>query len=131
MLHLRARELGYYDQIRVNTQGFVTETTLGNLFLVHGDTVSTPAEETGLLPGVARSIILERQAVQLDPQIKSAQLNSAEAIFLTNSIVGVLPVHQIDVTQGNGRFYSSHEHPLVLNIRKQFANWQLNEALNI
>lgn len=129
LLHARARELGYYDQIRINTQGAVAESTVGNLFLVHGDSVSTAAEETGLLPGVARATILERQAVQLDAHITSAQLMSADAIFLTNSVVGVLPVHRIGFAHGAQQSYSSARHARVSDLQKQFAIWQASESL--
>ena len=80
LVHARARELGYYDQIRINTQGVVSETTVGNLFLVHGESLSTAAEETGLLPGVARATILSDKLSSW-MRITSAQLMSADAIF--------------------------------------------------
>lgn len=130
LLHARARELGYYDQIRINTQGAVSETTVGNLFLVHGDSLSTAAEETGLLPGVARATILERQAVQLDAHITSAQLMSADAIFLTNSVVGVLPVHRIGFAHGAQQSYSSAIHARISDLQKQFETWQASESLS-
>lgn len=130
LLNAMARKSGYFDQIRINTLGAVTETTVGNLFLIHEGTVSTPAEETGLLPGVARATILERQVVQLDAQIRIAQLHTADAIFLTNSVVGILPVHRIGRAHCADQSYDSASHPLVVDLQAQFAAWQQDEALS-
>ena len=132
LLHGRARKLGYYDQIRVNTDGAIAETTLGNVFLVQGGSVITPAEDTGLLPGVVRRLVLTQSQlpVRLDAKINAEDLYEAEAIFLTNSAVGIVPVHLIGSRQFPDHCIASASHPLVLDLKRQFASWQKSEAVS-
>jgi branched-subunit amino acid aminotransferase/4-amino-4-deoxychorismate lyase len=132
LLHDRARKLGYYDQIRVNTDGAIAETTLGNLFLVQGGSVITPAEDTGLLPGVVRRLVLSQSSleVQIDVSLDAGDLYQAEAIFLTNSAVGILPVHAIGSRELPDHSICSASHPLVLDLKRKFASWQKSESVS-
>ena len=132
ILHDRARKLGYFDQIRVNTDGAIAETTLGNVFLVQGGSVVTPAEETGLLPGVVRRLVLSQPSlkVQIDGALDAEDLYQAEAVFLTNSAVGILPVHAIGSRELPDHSICSASHPLVLDLKRQFASWQKSEAVS-
>ena len=59
-VRMKANARGFEDGIRVSPDGFVSETSTANLFLVRGrDLVWTPAVE-GLLPGVTRAALIER-----------------------------------------------------------------------
>ncbi|MGJ8648764.1 MAG: aminotransferase class IV [Opitutaceae bacterium] len=89
-----ARKAGFYDTIRVDMDGSLAETTTGNLFFIYEGKLCTPALCHGILPGVVRSAVLDicdteegSYAVEL--------LDKAEAVFMTNSAAGILPVSRI------------------------------------
>ncbi|MEM8867882.1 MAG: aminotransferase class IV [Verrucomicrobiota bacterium] len=95
-----AKLAGYDDMIRINTAGHLTECTMGNLFFFDGQILCTPPLEAGILPGTVRAAVLEI-AASLSIEIKEglfepSDLSGAGAIFMTNSSVGILPVHSVE-----------------------------------
>ena len=56
---LAAQRGGADDALLCNTSGFVTGGTSSNVFAVDGDSLLTPPEEDGVLPGIARLTVLE------------------------------------------------------------------------
>ncbi|MBI3266314.1 MAG: aminotransferase class IV [Chlamydiae bacterium] len=92
---MTALEKGYDEGIFLNTQGFLTEGTASNLFLIKGNLLLTPRVEDGILPGVTRKIILEKVRT-FGLEVKLTALNSEEILtadeaFLTNSLMGIVP----------------------------------------
>ncbi|WP_169305349.1 aminotransferase class IV [Coraliomargarita akajimensis] len=101
-----ARNEGYYDLLRSNTAGALAETTLANIFCIVKGVLHTPALEAGILPGVIREEVL-RLAYGLGLSVTEDIyldyiLEDADAVFLTNSLIGLLPVRKI---QGEGVVY--------------------------
>lgn len=111
-----ARAAGYYDTLRVNTVGELTETTIGNIFLVVDGVLWTPALETGALPGVIRSALIALQPEMQEAQFDVELLQRAEAVFITNSSCGLLPVEQIE-GEGLQESYASATHPLIQSLK--------------
>ena len=95
-----ARAAGYTDVLRVNTAGLVAETTVGNLFFIEGQQLSTPALSTGILPGVMRAQVLQAApalgVVVEEGAYLAEQLQHADAMFVTNAAVGILPVQALE-----------------------------------
>ena len=56
----QARRSGYFDCLRVNTDGAVVEGAVSNVFFVLGGASLTPSLSTGALPGVVREHLLTR-----------------------------------------------------------------------
>jgi branched-subunit amino acid aminotransferase/4-amino-4-deoxychorismate lyase len=50
----KAHNLGFEDIVLLNEHGQVAECTAANLFLVHGNKVSTPSLNSGCLVGVSQ-----------------------------------------------------------------------------
>ena len=98
-----ARAEGYSDVLRVNSAGVLAETTLANLFFIKQGRLCTPALSTGILPGVIRAEVLrlaESLAIPVEEGSYSpAVLQEAEAVFLTNSTVGI---RLMDTISGEG-----------------------------
>tara|TARA_B110000196_G_scaffold71795_1_gene61592 strand:- start:542 stop:1375 length:834 start_codon:yes stop_codon:yes gene_type:complete len=98
-----ARAQGYSDVLRVNSAGVLAETTLANLFFIKQGRLCTPALSTGILPGVIRAEVLrlaESLAIPVEEGSYSpAVLQEAEAVFLTNSSVGI---RFMDTISGGG-----------------------------
>lgn len=92
-----AMENGAYESLMVNRDGFVTEGTFTNLFVVKDDVLKTPKE--GMLYGITRDSILKIARGEMsvrECKIRKAELYVADEIFLTNSIMGVIPVTHVD-----------------------------------
>lgn len=88
------------EGIFLTREGYVVEGTVSNLFFVRDKQVYTPHEETGLLAGVTRDFIL-RSCREAGIQVQEGfyrveELQSAEEVFLTNSIQEIVAVDQID-----------------------------------
>ncbi len=95
-----AQEHGATEALLLNTAGHLCEGATSNLFLVHGGTLLTPPLSSGCLPGVTRSLILDLcpqlGLTCVEKPLAQADLTSAEEIFLTNSLRGILPVARAD-----------------------------------
>jgi branched-chain amino acid aminotransferase len=95
-----AAAAGANEAILLNERGLVSEGSTSNLFLVSGGSLSTPAPESGLLPGITRSVVLEQagqagiqtfeRAVSLD------DLLQAEEVFCTSSVIEIMAVTVVD-----------------------------------
>lgn len=86
------------DALLLNTKGRVAATTIANVFVLSGGRLATPPLTAGILPGIARRKLLTlTQAEERD--IAPAELLLADAVFLTNSLRLVRPVHALDGRQ--------------------------------
>jgi branched-chain amino acid aminotransferase len=97
---LAAREAsakGCDDALLLNTRGNVASTTIANLFVFRGDRITTPPVSAGILPGIARKKLLAFAKGE-EREIAPADLTEADAIFLTNSLRLIRPVHSLDGT---------------------------------
>jgi len=96
------------EGILLNTLGDVTESSTSNIFLVKGSILITPPEEAGLLPGITRGVVLElATSLGLEAYQRKISLNElmgADETFLTNSLIEVMPLVEIDGRSiGNGK----------------------------
>ncbi len=83
------------DALFLNMRGEVAATTIANVFILHGGRLATPPLGAGILPGIARQKLLA--ATHADERdIAPSELLEAEAVFLTNSLRLVRPVHALD-----------------------------------
>ncbi|MEN8735000.1 MAG: aminotransferase class IV [Lentimonas sp.] len=90
----QARADGYYDAIRLDPLDNLAETTIGNLFVYVDGHLRTPSLVHGILPGVIRGQLLDGGNVEVGSYY-SDLLQKAEAVYLTNSGSGVLPVSRV------------------------------------
>jgi len=86
----------------------LAEGCLSNVFLVAGGRLLTPSLDTPVLPGVTRAAVLEiaeAQSIDVeDRPVAREDLAKAEEVFLTNSIMEVMPVVLVDRrTIGDGK----------------------------
>jgi branched-chain amino acid aminotransferase len=104
--HILARELaaalGADEAARLGADGDVVECATANLFIVAGGVVATPPIDVGILPGVTRARVLSACAaagiVAQERRIAPAELYSADEVFVTSAVRGVVPVTRIDGT---------------------------------
>lgn len=100
LARLDAKLEGCDEAILANTKGSIAEGATSNIFLVKGDNLITPSEDAGILSGITRAVIIGiakrlRFKVKEKP-ISYRELLGADEVFLTNSLVEVLPVTNIN-----------------------------------
>ena len=102
----RARAAGYYDCLRLNTSGHLAEACVANLFFLKAGVVHTPALASGILPGVIRAEVLRLAAEEnletREGDYLPGDLADAEAVFLTNSVAGIVPVASVEAVFESG-----------------------------
>ena len=91
---------GAAEVLRVGPHGYLTEGTASNLFLIKDGILMTPPTWLGVLEGVTRTHIVQgagrlKIPVQEVPLTRHDLFNADEA-FLTNVLMGILPIHQVD-----------------------------------
>ena len=97
---LEARRSGADDALFLTIDGFISEATTANLFLVRRGELATPALACAVLPGTTRSWLL-RWAVDvgLEPVegwLTIGDLTGADEAFVSSSVAGILPVTRFD-----------------------------------
>ena len=92
--HRAAAAAGMDERVFLNTRGQLAEGTVSNLFLVSGGRLYTPALGCGLLPGVLRDYLCRTQDVE-ETELYPRQLGEFQECFVTNSLMGVMPVRQL------------------------------------
>jgi len=109
MIRHNATRMGYDDAVLTNVKGFLSETSSSNFFLVKKRKLYTPNLKSGILPGVTRDRVLclakkKLKIKSFEGFVKPQAAYSADEIFLTNSLVEILPVVRIEKKiVGNGK----------------------------
>lgn len=108
----KALEDGYDDAIYLNEKNELVECTRANIFLVTGDKIITPLLESGILSGVTRSKILEiakQKNLEIEEKIvHSLYLNRSYEVFITNAVIGIMPVSKIKLSDRELSFNSRY-----------------------
>lgn len=91
----KANKNGADDMLFLNEKGYITETSCSNIFLMKNNGILTPRGENGLLSGIIREWIIENFKVQ-EADITLKDLEEANEVFITNSLMGIMKIKQID-----------------------------------
>ncbi len=87
--------MGAYEPIFVNTEGYITECAIRNVFYIRDNTLITPALELGALPGVTREAVIEvAKNINFSVEelsISQKEINSMDEAFLSSTGAGILP----------------------------------------
>lgn len=90
------KKRGYYDVLFSNNRGEITEGAISNIFIKRGPTYYTPPLHCGLLPGVYRAyFIRQHKNIVKEKILHLEDLYSADAIFLTNAVRGLVQVNPV------------------------------------
>ena len=96
LLHLQARQEAQTDEVvMLNQRGELASASMANLFWVRGGVLHTPEVESGCREGVIRRWVLENSnSAVRQGRFQPVELDAADEIFLTNSRIGIQPVHE-------------------------------------
>ncbi|MFZ4849175.1 MAG: aminotransferase class IV [Caldilinea sp.] len=93
----RAKQAGAVEALYCDPQGWLSECTTSNLFLVRGDQLITPTGE--VLPGITRAAVLELAADLLEVverPVHCSELAQADELFITSTTKEILPIVRVD-----------------------------------
>jgi len=104
----KARKKLAAEALWFTTDNRLAEGCISNVFLVKDGVVHTPDLSAGVLPGIARKTVVElAETDSMELAEKDLTINDllgADEIFLTNTIMLILPVVAVEAhTVGNGK----------------------------
>ena len=94
-----ADENDYQNCILLNSNKSIAGVLDGNLFVVNGNTLKTPSLTDGALNGITRKMLIKtlgktKDYEVVETSISPFELQKADELFFTNSIVGIQPIRQ-------------------------------------
>ncbi|NLP36768.1 MAG: branched-chain-amino-acid transaminase [Firmicutes bacterium] len=100
LIKIEANRAGVTEAIVLNKEGYVTEGSADNIFIVKNNIVITPPTYLGALPGITRRVIIEEAKkagyeVQERPFTRH-ELYVADECFLTGTAAEAIPVVEVD-----------------------------------
>jgi branched-subunit amino acid aminotransferase/4-amino-4-deoxychorismate lyase len=105
-----AQRDGAFDALFTTPDGDVMEGAATNVFCVRSGALLTPPVAMGLLPGVMRRFVLAAAPEVLGVRAREARiglrdLQRADEVFVTNAVIGAVPVRRIGgrAVKGTGR----------------------------
>ncbi len=100
MAKLEAQRAGFDEAIMLNPQGYISEGTGENLFVVAGGEIFTPPLASGPLPGITRNSIItianDLGMTVTEKILMRADLYIAEELFCVGTAAEVTPVREVD-----------------------------------
>jgi len=100
MAKVEALKAGYDEAILLSPQGYVSECTGENIFVVKGGRIITPPVSAGALEGITQSSVLTIAGdlgfeIEVGNILRS-DLYTAEEAFLTGTAAEVVPIRSVD-----------------------------------
>ncbi|WML49972.1 branched-chain-amino-acid transaminase [Neobacillus sp. PS3-34] len=100
LVKLEANQAGVQEALMLNDQGYVTEGSSDNIFIVKNGSILTPPVYLGALEGITRNAIIEI-AKEKGYELKETPFTRhdvyvADEVFLTGTAVEVIPVIEVD-----------------------------------
>ena len=99
---------GVDEAIMLDTQGFVSEATAENIFIVRKGQLATPSTNSAILHGVTRQRVIEIAEdlgyIVTERRITPFELINAEEVFMTGTLAEIVPIVKVNGRHiGNGR----------------------------
>ena len=118
---------GYSEGIALDVNGYVSEGSGENVFVIRDGKIFTPNLGSSILGGITRASILkiarEFQYEIVESNIPREMLYIADEVFFTGTAAEVTPIRSIDrITIGNGR-----RGPITERLQKEFFDYIAGE----
>jgi len=116
---LARSNLSSNEAIMLDEQENVISVTQGNIYFVFGNKLLTPKLDRCGVVGSRRSLILELarslKMKAMESDISINQVQQADEVFISNSVIGIQPVHLIET-------HKLGKNPLTEKIQKAFLS---------
>lgn len=107
--HKEALQNGYTEVLFLNTENFLSEGSMSNIFFIKNNRLFTPQISCGLLPGIMRRTVIKELTPSVHLSIEEGtyslkNLLNADEAFLTNSVMQIMPLVSINarpIGEGN------------------------------
>jgi len=103
LIRMEAVANGYSEGIALDVQGFVSEGSGENIFLVQDGVVLTPPAAAGVLPGITRSSVMtlceDLKIPVREQMIPREMLYLADEVFFTGTAAEITPLRSVDRIQ--------------------------------
>jgi branched-chain amino acid aminotransferase len=100
MAKVEALKAGYDEAVLLSPQGYVSECTGENIFVVRDDRITTPPVSAGALEGITQDSVLaiaRDLGVEVEhANILRSDLYTADEAFLTGTAAEVVPISSVD-----------------------------------
>lgn len=91
----RVKAEGADEPIFLNLKGVISEGATTNVFFVKNGRLLTPSVDCGILPGIVRDYVCRRFEAE-EREILPREISECEEMFLTNSLLGIMPVRSFE-----------------------------------
>ena len=123
LIKMEATTRGFAEGIALDTQGFVSEGSGENLFVVRNGKLITPPLSCSILPGITRDSVItlahDAGYEVLEQAIPREMLYLGDEIFLTGTAAEVTPIRSVDgIAVGKG-----HRGPVTSAIQTAFFDY--------
>ena len=117
---IEASKAGYQESILLDHQGFVSEGSGENIYVIRGGQIITPPHTAGILDGISRKSINQIASdlgyAIVERDIARAELYLADEVFLCGTAAELVPVREID----DHMVGSGERGPLTTEIQRVF-----------
>jgi branched-chain amino acid aminotransferase len=124
-----AIDYGCHEVVMLNTDGYVTEGSGDNIFVVKNGKLYTPPPEDGMLEGITREFVIKTLCKDcgvkcLEKRMRLEDVLDGDEVFLTGSAAEIISVTQIDQHDGKKITrevrISDGEGPITKKLRARF-----------
>ena len=127
LIRMEAEADGYAEGIALDVNGYVSEGSGENLFIVRDGVIFTPPLGASVLPGITRDSIMKIAAdlgfEVIEKLIPRELLYIADEVFFSGTAAEVTPIRSVDrLTIGEG-----HRGPITEKIQKEFFAYVAGE----
>jgi branched-chain amino acid aminotransferase len=121
LARIEATQAGCDEALMLNTEGYVSEGSVDNLFIVVDAVLKTPPLADGMLEGITRAVVIDVATAAGIPceqvSLRVSDLQQAEECFLTGTGAELIPVRQI-----GEHVFGATPDPLLPIIMQGFKN---------
>lgn len=97
---IEAINSGYEEALLLNAQGYVSECTGENIFIIKGKQLITPPPYVGILRGITRAAAMEigaKMGLEVREDIMTRHdIYNADEVFLTGTAAEIVPIVKVD-----------------------------------
>ncbi len=98
---IEAIDANVLEAIMLNTDGYVSECTGDNIFVVKDGRIATPPKQAGILHGITRKFVIDELVPTLEFSLEEKMMRpeevlAADEVFLTGTAAEIIGVSKID-----------------------------------
>jgi branched-subunit amino acid aminotransferase/4-amino-4-deoxychorismate lyase len=118
-----AKAAGCDEALFIDSAGLMLEGSTSNVFVVKGGEVLTPPLDGRILPGIARHRVRQLLKNGRECAVPVQQLSGADEVFVTNALLGVMPVAAVDQ-----QCYDLSRNPVTKSLIDAYRRLQLQSV---